>query len=130
MTAPGNNTAQLAALRERGTAAMAASASGGAAAPAAPRLMEGASQAAAANTKRRRQVGRRNTDEATDRAIAEHFGKATPIQVDHHRVGGRTLREQITHDKRTAKCTGGRLGTAYWQKLKQTHDFTNGGGAS
>ena len=57
-----------------------------------------ATGAAGSKGRVRRQLGRRSTDEATQRSIAEHFPDFDQSAIDLRIVNGRSLREQINED--------------------------------
>lgn len=79
---------------------------------------------------KRRRLGRRSTDEAAARALAEHFASASQVDTDLVTVKGQTLRERIISDKRAAKASGAKLGSSYWQNLKVEYKLDQTSAAS
>ena len=67
-------------------------------------------------TKRRRQLGRRDSEEAVQRAIDRHFGHLPAEVIETHRIDGLLLRDRIKQD-RAHLPSGGRLGAHYWIEL-------------
>lgn len=49
-----------------------------------------------------RRLRRRNTDEAIQKCLKDNFAGWEPCQTDNFIVGGRSLREQLTYDRRRA----------------------------
>ena len=72
-------------------------------------------------SKRRRQLQRRDTEEKVERAIQLHFGHVPRMIIETKTIQGMTVRERITHDMRSLKTNGGRLGAKYWTDLVQEY---------
>lgn len=66
--------------------------------------------------KRRRQLGRRDSEEAVNRAMQKHFAHLPQEVVETHRIDGVLVRDIIRRD-RNQLPPGGRLGSAYWVQL-------------
>jgi hypothetical protein len=66
--------------------------------------------------KRRRQLGRRDSEEAVNRQIEKHFGHLPQEIVETFRIDGLLIRDVIRRD-RAALPQGGRLGASYWIAL-------------
>lgn len=97
-----------------------------------PRVVFSASSAPASSGKKallaeaeakrpqRRRLGRRATDEQTDRAIEEHFKDWTAAQTDLVLIEGQSLRQRLAsamHDKNLAGRKN-RLGSSFWSELR------------
>ena len=79
------NKASVAKAANKAAAASGAAASSGA--------------SAGSSGRQRRQLGRRSTEEAVDRAIAEHVPKASVVAVTQHRTeDGHSLRDRVLAD--------------------------------
>jgi hypothetical protein len=76
--------------------------------------------------KRRRQLGRRDSDEAVERSIQKHFSAFSQIDLETQRVKGQTLRERIRSDRHKLP-KGGRLGSTYWRDLVQEWSTVSSG---
>ena len=72
--------------------------------------------------KRRRQLGRRMSEEQTERALQLHFSHLPKQVVETKRINGLLLREKILSDYRAAKASDQtkRLGASYWRDLADT----------
>jgi hypothetical protein len=79
-----------------------------------------------ATGKRRRQLGRRDSDEAVERSIQRHFSGFSLIDLETQKVKGQTLRERIRSDRAKLE-RGGRLGSTYWRDLVQEWSGMNAG---
>jgi hypothetical protein len=66
----------------------------------------------------RRQLGRRNTDEAVDRCLAEKFGLFRHGQTDVNKVEGKTLRETLKAAHAAKRGSSQRLGCNYLRDLE------------
>jgi hypothetical protein len=66
--------------------------------------------------KKRRQLGRRDSEEAISRAMSKHFGHLPSEVVETHRIQGYLVRE-IIKIERGKLPPGGRLGAAFWADL-------------
>jgi hypothetical protein len=86
--------------------------------PASAASSGGGSDGTALNAGVTRWLGRRDTEDYADRAIAEHFASATKAAVTQQRVGGKTLRERVIDARRSAKATGKRMGPTFWSELR------------
>lgn len=70
-----------------------------------------------------RHANRRSLDEATKRAIQEHFPSMSELYMTQHKVDGATIVDRVTAAKVQAKKTKGKLGSAFWRDLRaQYHD--------
>ena len=76
--------------------------------------------------KRRRQLGRRDSDEAVNRQMAKHFAHLPTEIVETHKIDGLLIREVVKRD-RYALPPGGRLGTQYWVNLASQISSSMGG---
>lgn len=76
--------------------------------------------------KRRRQLGRRDSDEAVERSIQKHFSGFSQIDLETQKVKGETLRERIRSDRQKLE-KGSRLGSTYWRDLVQEWSGINAG---
>ena len=83
---------------------------------------------------KRRQLGRRDSDEKVERQINLHFGWMSKVARSTKRVGGLTLRARIHRDrallKKNNKGHEQKLGPKYWRNLSTLYgagvgDFTN-----
>ena len=63
--------------------------------------------------KKRRQLGRRDSEETINRAIEKHFGHLPQEIVETFRIDGLLIREVVKRD-RAALPPGGCLGASYW----------------
>lgn len=80
------------------------------------------SMEASANRKRpRKQLQRRATDEQVDRCLAEHFKGWWALETHGPQVEGMSLADRIRNDKKDAKITKKRLGSTYWQELREMY---------
>lgn len=72
--------------------------------------------------KKRRQLGRRRSEEQVERAISTHFGHLSKMELETTRIEGYTARERILADIQAAKRDGvaKRLGAVYWRQLRPT----------
>lgn len=71
--------------------------------------------------KRRRQLGRRASDEQVERCVQAHFGDLPKSVVETCVVNGQSLRSRIRHDLKNLKDEVGRqkrLGVTYWRTLR------------
>jgi len=75
---------------------------------------------------RRRQLGRRDSEEAVSRAMQKHFAHIPTEVVETHRIEGLLVREVIRRD-RAQLPQGGRLGTSYWVSLASQISRSLGG---
>ena len=66
-------------------------------------------------------LGRRDTEDYADRAIAEHFPQASKAAVTQARVGGKTLRERVIDARRSAKTSDKRMGALFWSELRSQY---------
>jgi len=66
--------------------------------------------------KRRRQLGRRDSEEAVNRQMEKHFSHLPQEIVETFRIDGLLIRDVIRRD-RAALPPGGRLGASYWIAL-------------
>lgn len=66
--------------------------------------------------KRRRQLGRRDSEEAVSRAMTKHFAHIPKEVVETARVDGLLVHDKIRQD-RAALGPGARLGASYWIEL-------------
>lgn len=64
----------------------------------------------------RRQLGRRDSEEQVNRAIARHFSHIPSEVVETARVDGLLVRDKIRMD-RQGLSAGARLGASYWVDL-------------
>eukprot|EP00972_Heterocapsa_arctica_P108636 15997656-Heterocapsa_arctica.AAC.1 len=64
----------------------------------------------------RKQLGRRDSDEAVERGIKRHFGHLPIEVVATHKMDGLVLREHIKRDRANLPA-GGRLGSSYWVEM-------------
>jgi hypothetical protein len=67
---------------------------------------------------RRRQLGRRDSDETVERSITKHFSGFSQIDLETQKVNNQTLRERIREDRQKLERSG-RLGSTYWRDLVQ-----------
>lgn len=82
-------------------------------------LYEAAEQGSARQAKQAsRRVRRRDTEEQVERSLKTHFPGWTALEVDGHRVEGRTLRQQLTQDRKAVKNGSMRLGSSYWKDMQ------------
>jgi hypothetical protein len=80
-----------------------------------------------AGTGKRRQLGRRESDEAVERSIIQtHFSGFSQIDLETQKVKGETLRERIRSDRAQLE-RGGRLGSTYWRDLVQEWSAVSAG---
>ena len=71
---------------------------------------------------RRRQLGRRSSEEQVERSIQEHFGHLPKIATECKHVDGMTLRQRVRQDLHAAEDQKeGRLGATYWRGLVQLY---------
>ena len=80
----------------------------------------------AGSSRKRRQLGRRDSDETVERSISKHFGGFSKIDLETVKVSGQVLRDRIRTD-RHALPTGARLGSTYWRDLVQEWSSINAG---
>ena len=66
-------------------------------------------------------LGRRDTEDYADRAIAEHFPQASKAAMTQARVGGKTFRERVIDARRSAKTSGKRMGALFWSELRSQY---------
>ena len=66
--------------------------------------------------KKRRQLGRRDSEEAISRAMTKHFSHLPSDVVETHRIDGMLARDVIRRDRQALK-PGQRLGGNYWAQL-------------
>ncbi len=76
--------------------------------------------------KRRRQLGRRDSEETINRAIEKHFGHLPQEIVETFRIDGLLIRDIVKRD-RAALPAGGRLGASYWVTLASQISRSTGG---
>lgn len=69
----------------------------------------------------RKQLHRRATGEQVERALTENFKGWSTLECHGHLVGGKSLAQRIGDDKRDAKATNKRLGSSYWQELREMY---------
>ena len=71
----------------------------------------------------RRQLCRRDTDEATNRAIERHFRGVPKSCIETKLIDGLSLRQRIARDLRASRACGKarRLGTTYWRGLRDLY---------
>jgi hypothetical protein len=81
---------------------------------------------AAGTVRKRRQLGRRDSDEAVERSIERHFAGFSQIDLETQRLNGLTLRERVRAD-RSKLPPKGRLGSTYWRDLVQEWSSLNAG---
>ena len=67
---------------------------------------------------RRRQLGRRDSDEIFERSITKHFSGYSQIDLETQKVNNQTRRERVREDRQKLD-RGGRLGSTYWRDLVQ-----------
>ena len=78
-------------------------------------------------SKRRRSLGRRDSEEKLNRQIASHFGHLTAQQLNTLKVGGERVRDRIVRDKKEMEADGSlRMGSAYWRGLVKEYSDTQG----
>lgn len=75
--------------------------------------------------KARRQLGRRDTDEAVDRSLQAHFGHLPRTSWDALKVNELSLRHRVLKDMRECRGKPSRLGTTYWRRLREEYDVEN-----
>ncbi|CAE8636039.1 unnamed protein product [Polarella glacialis] len=82
-----------------------------------------AAQAEAEPAKKRRQLGRRASDEQVERSIQQNLGDLPRTVIESKKIGGLLLRERIKRDRHLAKTktSGGRLGAVYWRGFHQEY---------
>ena len=69
-------------------------------------------------SKKRRCLGRRDSEEKLDRQVALHFGHMTSQQLNTIRVNGQLVRDRVRSDKSARLSAGAsRLGSCYWRNL-------------
>ena len=61
---------------------------------------------------KRRQLGRRNSEEKVERSVNLHFPHVDKSYIETHRVNNLLVRERVAKDMKAAK--DGRLGNNYW----------------
>jgi hypothetical protein len=71
--------------------------------------------------KRRRRLGRRASDEAIARGIAEHMPGATPEDIHGRLVGGLTLHQAVAECRKEALARNGKMGKSAWLHLRERH---------
>jgi hypothetical protein len=76
--------------------------------------------------KKRRQLGRRRSEEQTERSLEQHFSHFAKSHLEATRVEGLTARERILRDIRDTRDAGGgkRLGAGYWRDLVNSYSDT------
>ena len=73
-----------------------------------------------------RHLGRRNTEDAADRAIQEQFPHSSLFWRHNHRdADGHRLRDVVIAAKREVKRSRGRLGPTFWTSMRRR--FQTGG---
>ena len=121
--------AEVAAASTSGTVVVPASAGvpwGAAADADQPTLVE-QHGSAAKKVPARRRVQRRDSEEAADRAIQEHYPTFTRMQTDVVRIDGLTLRERVVAQKRLCKAQHSRLGSTFWTELRSKYSVEDEG---
>ena len=69
-------------------------------------------------SRKRRQLGRRDSEEKRDRQIRTHFAHFSQQQLATVRIDGMLVRERLERDlQQMPKRPGGRVGTSYWKDL-------------
>ena len=78
-------------------------------------------------SKRRRTLGRRDSEEKLNRQITSHFGHLSAQQLNTIKVGGERVRDRIIRDKKEMEADGcERMGSAYWRGLVKEFSDTQG----
>lgn len=80
-----------------------------------------ATKDASSGSASKRRLQRRDTSEAAQRAIREHFPRASLVVTEHFRVDGRTMKEMVKKDVRDARQTKARLGSGYWYNIQKKY---------
>ena len=70
---------------------------------------------------KRRRLGRRDTEEAADRALQSHFPNWPAELLSLKEVDGKNMREAVIEQKRAQRESGGYLGPKYWESLAQKY---------
>lgn len=78
-------------------------------------------EAGSAAKRSRKQLQRRATDEQVERCIADNFKGWSTLETHGTLVGGKSLAQRIADDKRDAKSSNRRLGSSYWQELREMY---------
>jgi len=80
---------------------------------------EGLYTAMEPKAKRRRQLGRRRTDEQVERNLAQHLSHVPCAVLETARIDGLPVREKIKQDLQELRESGSglRLGATYWREL-------------
>jgi hypothetical protein len=76
------------------------------------------------STTKRRQLGRRKSEEQVERSLEQHFGHISKIVLETTRIDGLLARERILEDMRHNKKKDAgkkRLGAGYWRDLVQEY---------
>ena len=76
----------------------------------------------------RRVLGRRDSEQHVERAVAVHFGHFSNTAIDVTRVEGLTLRERLRRDYRNLKKENPnkRLGANYWREVVAMYSAKEG----
>ena len=78
-------------------------------------------------SKKRRALGRRDSDEKLLRQVGRHFAHMTSQQLNTVRVQGLLVHERIAKDKSERMDSGStRMGAAYWRSLVREYSQTSG----
>lgn len=77
------------------------------------------------SAKKRRQLGRRATDEAIERQISQHFSDVPKSILETRTVDGLTIRARLYQDHQLRKRSGdkGRFGTRYWSDFHKMYNW-------
>lgn len=70
---------------------------------------------------KRRRLQRRNTEQQIQRAISDHFGSVTDMQLHHTLFEGKTLHQTIYEHKKQAKAKQRNCGPRWWAQLKANY---------
>lgn len=71
--------------------------------------------------KKKRRLGRRDTDEQVREAIKRQLPGVSQTALTQHIVDGKSLLDRIRDDKRKAKKEGRNLGPLYWRGIKEMY---------